>query len=55
MLHGPRTNGEQVQVYEAEQDHGLAAVEHRPEAAREVRLEVRDRHLARKEEGYGAR
>ena len=50
-----RTNGEKVQVDETEEHDDLSTVANGPEIPGEVRLEVRDRHFAREEEGDRAR
>src|SRR5436309_9769621 len=48
----PRPRGGEIEPDEAEQDGGVSLIEHRPEALWGVAQEIRDRHLARENEGH---
>src|SRR5438067_7949228 len=49
---GPRPRGGEIEPDEAEQDGGVSLIEHRPKALWGVAQEIRDRHLARENEGH---
>src|SRR5439155_1436247 len=51
----PRPGGGEIKPDKAEQDGGMPLIEHRPKALWRVAQEIRDRHLARENEGHRPR
>src|SRR5205814_668451 len=49
---GPGPRGGEIEPDEKEEEGGVSRIEHRPEAVGRVAQEIRDRHLARENEGH---